>query len=129
MHISLSCWYLWVIQNVCVKWVNDSFHSLGWNLQFPIGIDSDRFKRALELPAVKRHISELTERFAGRKVWKHLSFTYSRTNLKSIIVNENKFMHIFRFYMERSISNFLFIWYDLWFWILNMVFRVFNIVG
>nr|CAB3464708.1 unnamed protein product [Digitaria exilis] len=35
---------------------------------FPIGIDSDRFKRALELPAVKRHISELTQRFAGRKV-------------------------------------------------------------
>ncbi|KAF0925187.1 hypothetical protein E2562_015603 [Oryza meyeriana var. granulata] len=35
---------------------------------FPIGIDSERFKRALELPAVKRHISELTQRFAGRKV-------------------------------------------------------------
>ncbi|RLN29419.1 alpha,alpha-trehalose-phosphate synthase [Panicum miliaceum] len=35
---------------------------------FPIGIDSDRFKRALELPAVKRHINELTHRFAGRKV-------------------------------------------------------------
>ncbi|KAK1603214.1 hypothetical protein QYE76_017974 [Lolium multiflorum] len=35
---------------------------------FPIGIDSDRFKRALELPAVKRHINELTQRFAGRKV-------------------------------------------------------------
>ncbi|CAN6346152.1 unnamed protein product, partial [Urochloa humidicola] len=35
---------------------------------FPIGIDSDRFKRALELPAVKRHITELTQRFAGRKV-------------------------------------------------------------
>ncbi|TVU20585.1 hypothetical protein EJB05_36799 [Eragrostis curvula] len=35
---------------------------------FPIGIDSDRFKRAIELPAVKRHINELTQRFAGRKV-------------------------------------------------------------
>ncbi|XP_008792292.2 alpha,alpha-trehalose-phosphate synthase [UDP-forming] 1 isoform X2 [Phoenix dactylifera] len=35
---------------------------------FPIGIDSDRFKRALELPAVKEHINELTQRFAGRKV-------------------------------------------------------------
>ncbi|GJM89088.1 hypothetical protein PR202_ga05686 [Eleusine coracana subsp. coracana] len=35
---------------------------------FPIGIDSDRFKRALELSAVKRHINELTHRFAGRKV-------------------------------------------------------------
>ncbi|KAG0485014.1 hypothetical protein HPP92_009093 [Vanilla planifolia] len=35
---------------------------------FPIGIDSDRFKRALELPAVKEHINELTHRFAGRKV-------------------------------------------------------------
>ncbi|KAG8086116.1 hypothetical protein GUJ93_ZPchr0010g8680 [Zizania palustris] len=35
---------------------------------FPIGIDSERFKRALELTAVKRHINELTHRFAGRKV-------------------------------------------------------------
>ncbi|XP_064938146.1 alpha,alpha-trehalose-phosphate synthase [UDP-forming] 1-like isoform X1 [Musa acuminata AAA Group] len=35
---------------------------------FPIGIDSDRFKRALELPAVREHINELTHRFAGRKV-------------------------------------------------------------
>ncbi|XP_008803734.2 alpha,alpha-trehalose-phosphate synthase [UDP-forming] 1-like [Phoenix dactylifera] len=35
---------------------------------FPIGIDSDRFKRALDLPAVKEHINELTQRFAGRKV-------------------------------------------------------------
>ncbi|XP_072966589.1 alpha,alpha-trehalose-phosphate synthase [UDP-forming] 1-like [Typha angustifolia] len=35
---------------------------------FPIGIDSERFKRALELPAVKEHINELTQRFAGRKV-------------------------------------------------------------
>ncbi|XP_020581584.1 alpha,alpha-trehalose-phosphate synthase [UDP-forming] 1 [Phalaenopsis equestris] len=35
---------------------------------FPIGIDSDRFQRALELPAVKYHINELTQRFAGRKV-------------------------------------------------------------
>lgn len=35
---------------------------------FPIGIDSDRFKRALELPGVKEHINELKHRFAGRKV-------------------------------------------------------------
>ncbi|PHU26014.1 hypothetical protein BC332_04346 [Capsicum chinense] len=35
---------------------------------FPIGIDSDRFVRALELPAVKCLIEELQERFAGRKV-------------------------------------------------------------
>ncbi|KAL0305564.1 UNVERIFIED_CONTAM: Alpha,alpha-trehalose-phosphate synthase [UDP-forming] 1 [Sesamum radiatum] len=34
---------------------------------FPIGIDSDRFIRALELPQVKNHIKELKERFAGRK--------------------------------------------------------------
>ena len=37
--------------------------------QFPIGIDSDRFKRALELPQVKEHIKELKERFSGRKVY------------------------------------------------------------
>lgn len=35
---------------------------------FPIGIDSDRFIRALEVPQVQEHIRELTERFAGRKV-------------------------------------------------------------
>ncbi|XP_059664689.1 alpha,alpha-trehalose-phosphate synthase [UDP-forming] 1-like isoform X2 [Cornus florida] len=35
---------------------------------FPIGIDSDRFIRALELPQVQDHIKELKKRFAGRKV-------------------------------------------------------------
>ncbi|XP_074311183.1 alpha,alpha-trehalose-phosphate synthase [UDP-forming] 1-like [Silene latifolia] len=35
---------------------------------FPIGIDSERFIRALELPQVQEHIRELTERFSGRKV-------------------------------------------------------------
>ncbi|XP_050216876.1 alpha,alpha-trehalose-phosphate synthase [UDP-forming] 1-like [Mercurialis annua] len=35
---------------------------------FPIGIDSERFKRALEVPQVQEHIKELKERFAGRKV-------------------------------------------------------------
>lgn len=35
---------------------------------FPIGIDSNRFIRALELPEVKEHIRELKERFSGRKV-------------------------------------------------------------
>ncbi|PON69153.1 Trehalose-phosphatase [Trema orientale] len=35
---------------------------------FPIGIDSDRFVRALELPPVQEHMKELKERFAGRKV-------------------------------------------------------------
>ncbi|GMJ13828.1 trehalose-6-phosphate synthase, TREHALOSE-6-PHOSPHATE SYNTHASE 1 [Hibiscus trionum] len=35
---------------------------------FPIGIDSARFIRALELRQVQEHIKELKERFAGRKV-------------------------------------------------------------
>ncbi|KGN65943.2 alpha,alpha-trehalose-phosphate synthase [UDP-forming] 1 [Cucumis sativus] len=35
---------------------------------FPIGIDSERFIRALKLPQVQDHIKELQERFAGRKV-------------------------------------------------------------
>ncbi|KAI9120818.1 hypothetical protein K1719_007851 [Acacia pycnantha] len=35
---------------------------------FPIGIDSERFIRALELPQVQDHIKELKEKFAGRKV-------------------------------------------------------------
>jgi len=37
-------------------------------LQFPIGIDSERFIQALELPEVQEHMKELKERFAGRKV-------------------------------------------------------------
>ena len=36
--------------------------------QFPIGIDSERFIRALEVPDVIQHMKELKERFAGRKV-------------------------------------------------------------
>ncbi|XP_057461661.1 alpha,alpha-trehalose-phosphate synthase [UDP-forming] 1 [Actinidia eriantha] len=35
---------------------------------FPIGIDSERFIRALDVPQVQEHIRELKERFAGRKV-------------------------------------------------------------
>ncbi|KAF8413647.1 hypothetical protein HHK36_001639 [Tetracentron sinense] len=35
---------------------------------FPIGIDSDRFIRALKLPQVQDHIKVLKEMFAGRKV-------------------------------------------------------------
>ncbi|KAJ0101410.1 hypothetical protein Patl1_04950 [Pistacia atlantica] len=35
---------------------------------FPIGIDSDRFMRALENPQVQEHIKDLKETFAGRKV-------------------------------------------------------------
>ncbi|XVF87250.1 hypothetical protein PTKIN_Ptkin18bG0103700 [Pterospermum kingtungense] len=35
---------------------------------FPIGIDSERFIQALELPQVQDHMKELKERFAGRKV-------------------------------------------------------------
>ncbi|AET04358.2 trehalose-6-phosphate synthase [Medicago truncatula] len=35
---------------------------------FPIGIDSERFIRALALPEVQTHMKDLKERFAGRKV-------------------------------------------------------------
>ncbi|KAL1563789.1 threalose-6-phosphate phosphatase [Salvia divinorum] len=35
---------------------------------FPIGIDSERFMRALEIPGVQENIKELKERFSGRKV-------------------------------------------------------------
>ncbi|KAG4204446.1 hypothetical protein ERO13_A04G044800v2 [Gossypium hirsutum] len=54
---SLNCSYAFIFQFFnCLK------------LQFPIGIDSDRFIRALELPQVQEHIKELKERFSGRKV-------------------------------------------------------------
>lgn len=35
---------------------------------FPIGIDPDRFARALEQQEVKAHIAQLLNRYAGRKV-------------------------------------------------------------
>ncbi|KAM1805271.1 hypothetical protein ACFX12_031044 [Malus domestica] len=35
---------------------------------FPIGIDSDRFIRGLEVPLVQEHIKKMKERLAGRKV-------------------------------------------------------------
>ncbi|KAF3942883.1 hypothetical protein CMV_030504, partial [Castanea mollissima] len=35
---------------------------------FPIGIDSERFIRAIDLPPVQEHMKELKQRFAGRKV-------------------------------------------------------------
>lgn len=40
---------------------------------FPIGIDPDRFARALEQQEVKAHIAQLLNRYAGRKV--RLRFT------------------------------------------------------
>lgn len=49
------------------------FHFLNLNFQFPIGIDSDRFIRALKIPEVQEHIEELKERFKGRKVYDCLS--------------------------------------------------------
>ncbi len=35
---------------------------------FPIGIDPDRFARALERSDVRAHIAQLLNRYAGRKV-------------------------------------------------------------
>lgn len=39
-----------------------------WNFQFPIGIDPNRFIKACELPEVRQQMTELKERFAGKKV-------------------------------------------------------------
>lgn len=39
-----------------------------FQLQYPIGIDSQRFIKALEHPEVRKKIKELEEKFAGRKV-------------------------------------------------------------
>ncbi|KAH9627350.1 hypothetical protein KSS87_001189 [Heliosperma pusillum] len=35
---------------------------------FPVGIDSERFTRALELQQVQDYMKDLRQRFAGRKV-------------------------------------------------------------
>ena len=40
-------------------------------MQFPIGIDPERFIAALETDVVKSHVAELRARFAGRKVGTH----------------------------------------------------------
>ena len=37
-------------------------------VQFPIGIDPERFTNALERPDVKGYIEELKHEFSGRKV-------------------------------------------------------------
>jgi len=52
-------------------------------IQFPIGIDSDRFTQALELPEVQEHMKELKERFAGRKVGAIYAKVYMSNNLRS----------------------------------------------
>lgn len=59
------------------------FYFLGVKLQFPIGIDSDRFIQALELPEVQEHMKELKERFAGRKVGAIYAKVYMSNNLRS----------------------------------------------
>lgn len=50
-----------------------------FGFQFPIGIDSERFIRALEVPEVIQHMKELKERFAGRKVHAFLSLIFLRS--------------------------------------------------
>ena len=42
--------------------------SLTRGAAFPIGIDPDRFARALERSDVRAHIAQLLNRYAGRKV-------------------------------------------------------------
>lgn len=37
-------------------------------MQFPIGIDTERFIRALEIPEVQNYIKEYKQKFSGRKV-------------------------------------------------------------
>lgn len=58
-----------------------SGYLISLKFQFPIGIDADRFIRALETHPVQEHIKELKERFAGRKVYffpihRHLKFWF-----------------------------------------------------
>jgi hypothetical protein len=71
---------------------------MGLIVQFPIGIDSDRFKRALELAAVKKHVQELTQRFAGRKVRRH-------TSLILIIICQKKETNLVLLFLEEKKSN------------------------
>ena len=43
---------------------------------FPIGIDPERFQRALERVDVRSHIAELLNRYAGRKVSQQIWFNF-----------------------------------------------------
>ena len=54
-------WIVWRTDFICL-----SYFSMF--LQFPIGIDSDRFIRALEATPVQDNIRGLAERYKGRKV-------------------------------------------------------------
>lgn len=56
-------------------------------LQFPIGIDSERFIRALDTLPVQEHIRELKDRFKGRKVFVScLHWCETKMKMKSIIL-------------------------------------------
>ena len=64
---------------------------------FPIGIDPERFQRALERVDVRSHIAELLNRYAGRKV-RHLTETSLaasacvHTDSHSVHVNNSQVM-------------------------------------
>ncbi|XP_060973346.1 uncharacterized protein LOC115695316 isoform X4 [Cannabis sativa] len=61
-------------------------------LQFPIGINSDRFVRALKIPEVQEHMKELKERFAGRKI-KSLQDKFMR--LWDTLMGDSKLLLLF----------------------------------
>jgi len=56
MMLSRTHCFAWTKKSVLIAW------------QFPIGIDPDRFIKALETEQVKLHVKELLRFFAGRKV-------------------------------------------------------------
>ncbi|XP_060973342.1 uncharacterized protein LOC115695316 isoform X2 [Cannabis sativa] len=59
---------------------------------FPIGINSDRFVRALKIPEVQEHMKELKERFAGRKI-KSLQDKFMR--LWDTLMGDSKLLLLF----------------------------------
>lgn len=54
-----------------LTWDENNYLIISFSLacQFPIGIDSDRFIRALDTSNVQNPIKDLQERFKGRKVF------------------------------------------------------------
>lgn len=72
-----------IIHIYVTKITHKTLSCFWFGFQFPIGIDSERFIRALEATDVINHMKELKERFAGRKV--HRISSEARSQLKYYI--------------------------------------------
>lgn len=64
----IKCWIYYISKKSETNLVMLTWVLFVLEIQFPIGIDSHRFIRALETPQVQDRINELKRTFTGRKV-------------------------------------------------------------